>query len=84
MSYKDMFISKNGFAAPVGLEEVVGALRAAGEPSRMRALALLAQGELAVGELAQVLGQSQPRVSRHMRLLTESGLAERAPECDCF
>ena len=46
----------------------------------MRALALLAQGELAVGELAQVLGQSQPRVSRHMRLLTESGLAERAPE----
>lgn len=46
----------------------------------MRALALLSHGELAVGELAQVLGQSQPRVSRHMRLLTESGLAERAPE----
>jgi ArsR family transcriptional regulator len=48
--------------------------------SRLRALALLGHGELAVGELAQVLSQSQPRVSRHMRLLTESGLAERAPE----
>lgn len=55
-------------------------LRAAGETSRLRALALLSQGELAVGELAQVLSQSQPRVSRHMRLLTESGLVERAPE----
>lgn len=55
-------------------------LRAAGEVSRLRALALLARGELAVGELAFALGQSQPRVSRHMKVLTESGLAERAPE----
>lgn len=62
------------------LGETVTTLRAAGETSRLRALALLGLGELAVGELAQVLGQSQPRVSRHMRLLTESGLAERAPE----
>lgn len=62
------------------LDQIVAALRAAGETSRLRALALLGHGELAVGELAQVLGQSQPRVSRHMRLLTESGLAERAPE----
>jgi ArsR family transcriptional regulator len=75
-----MFISQNGFAAPRSLEETVASLRAVGESSRLRALALLAQGELAVGELAQVLGQSQPRVSRHMRLLTESGLAQRAPE----
>jgi ArsR family transcriptional regulator len=61
-------------------DEVVGALRAAGEPTRLRALALLSEGELAVGELAQVLGQSQPRVSRHLKLLTEAGLVERAPE----
>ncbi len=61
-------------------DRVVGALRAAGEPTRLRALALLSEGELAVGELAQVLGQSQPRVSRHLKLLTEAGLVERAPE----
>src|SRR5262249_33138379 len=61
-------------------ERVVGALRAAGETTRLRALALLTEGELAVGELAQVLGQSQPRVSRHLKLLTEAGLVERAPE----
>jgi DNA-binding transcriptional ArsR family regulator len=61
-------------------ERVVGALRAAGEQTRLRALALLSEGELAVGELAQALGQSQPRVSRHLKLLTEAGLVERARE----
>ncbi|MET0182990.1 MAG: metalloregulator ArsR/SmtB family transcription factor, partial [Caulobacterales bacterium] len=61
-------------------EGAVAALRAAGEPTRLRILALLACGELAVGELAQALGQSQPRASRHLRLLTEAGLVERAPE----
>lgn len=61
-------------------ERLVEALKAAGEPTRLRALALLARGELSVGELASALGQSQPRVSRHMKLLTASGLAERAPE----
>lgn len=61
-------------------ERVVSALRAAGETTRLRALALLTEGELSVGELAQVLGQSQPRVSRHLKLLTEAGLVERAPE----
>lgn len=59
---------------------VVTALRAAGEQTRLRILALLTEGELAVGELAQALGQSQPRVSRHLKLLTEAGLVERAPE----
>jgi ArsR family transcriptional regulator len=59
---------------------VVGALKAAGEQTRLRALALLTEGELAVGELAQALDQSQPRVSRHLKLLTEAGLVERAPE----
>jgi DNA-binding transcriptional ArsR family regulator/ubiquinone/menaquinone biosynthesis C-methylase UbiE len=61
-------------------DRVVGALRAAGEQTRLRALALLTQGELAVGELGLALGQSQPRVSRHLRLLTEAGLVERIPE----
>jgi len=56
------------------------ALSAAGEPTRLRILALLAKGEMAVGELAQALGQSQPRVSRHLRLMTEAGLIERLPE----
>jgi ubiquinone/menaquinone biosynthesis C-methylase UbiE/DNA-binding transcriptional ArsR family regulator len=59
---------------------VVLALKAAGEQTRLRALALLTEGELAVGELAQALDQSQPRVSRHLKLLTEAGLVERAPE----
>lgn len=61
-------------------DHVVSALRAAGEQTRLRVLALLTEGELAVGELAQALGQSQPRVSRHMKLLTEAGLVERSPE----
>ncbi len=52
-------------------------LRAAGEPTRLRVLALLAREELAVLELGRVLGQSQPRVSRHLKLLTEAGLVER-------
>jgi ArsR family transcriptional regulator len=55
-------------------------LRAAGEPTRLRILALLAREELAVMELSQVLGQSQPRVSRHLKLLTEAGLIERFPD----
>lgn len=81
MAYKDMFIST---IQPVPERRdalrVVGALKAAGEQTRLRALALLTEGELAVGELAQALDQSQPRVSRHLKLLTEAGLVERAPE----
>jgi len=55
-------------------------LGAAGEPTRLRVLALLSRGELAVGEIAQVLAQSQPRVSRHLRVLAEAGLVTRQPE----
>lgn len=55
-------------------------LRAAGEPTRLRILALLRQGELSVGELVQILGQSQPRLSHHLKVLTSAGLAERMPE----
>ena len=61
-------------------EQVVEALRAAGEPTRLRILALLAREELAVMELCQILDQSQPRVSRHLKLLAEAGLIERFPD----
>jgi ArsR family transcriptional regulator len=59
---------------------MVGVLRAAGEPTRLRVLALLAHEELAVMELSQILDQSQPRVSRHLKLLTEARLVERFPD----
>ena len=59
---------------------MVEVLRAAGEPTRLRVLALLAHDELAVAELGRILQQSQPRVSRHLRLLTDAGLVERFPD----
>lgn len=55
-------------------------IRALADPTRLRVMRLLARMELAVGELAQVLGQSQPRVSRHIRILCDAGLAERRRE----
>jgi DNA-binding transcriptional ArsR family regulator/ubiquinone/menaquinone biosynthesis C-methylase UbiE len=61
-------------------DQAVDILRAAGEPTRLRILALLRREELAVLELARVLGQSQPRVSRHLKLLTDAGLVERFPD----
>jgi ubiquinone/menaquinone biosynthesis C-methylase UbiE len=54
--------------------------RALADPTRLRIVALLRAMELSVGELAQVLDQSQPRVSRHIRILVDSGLAERRRE----
>ena len=55
-------------------------LRAIAEPSRLRMLAILARGEFAVSELTAILGQSQPRVSRHLKLLDDCGLLERFRE----
>lgn len=60
--------------------QAVDVLRAAGEPTRLRILALLEREELAVLELCRVLDQSQPRVSRHLKLLAEAGLVERFPD----
>jgi ArsR family transcriptional regulator len=57
--------------------QLLGWLRAAGEPSRLRLLALCDQGDLSVSDLAQALGQSEPRVCRHLRILSEAGLIER-------
>lgn len=78
--YKDMFISPNRYAQSLTADRAVLALRAAGEATRLRILALLTHGDLSVGELALALGQSQPRVSRHLKLMTEAGLIERLPE----
>ncbi|WP_324828445.1 ArsR/SmtB family transcription factor [Qipengyuania zhejiangensis] len=54
--------------------------RALADPTRLRIMRLLGSMELAVGEVAQVLGQSQPRVSRHIGILCDAGLAERRRE----
>jgi len=54
--------------------------RALADPTRLRIMLLLQKMELAVGELAQILDQSQPRISRHIRILDEAGLAERRKE----
>ncbi len=64
----------------LGADDLVDMLRAAGEPTRLRVLALLAHEELSVMEIGQILGHSQPRVSRHLKLLTQAGLAERFPD----
>lgn len=64
----------------VRLEAILAGLRAAGEPTRLRILALLARGERSVKDLTDILGQSQPRISRHLKLLGDAGLVERHPE----
>jgi ArsR family transcriptional regulator len=61
-------------------DEIVGRLRAAAEPTRLRILRLLQASEFNVKDLTQLLGQSQPRVSRHIKLLAEAGLIERYQE----
>ena len=68
---------------PYGLlepDELVTALKAAAEPTRLRILLLLRNGELNVKDLTQILGQSQPRLSRHLKLLNEAKLIERFKE----
>lgn len=65
---------------PADLSATVHALKAAADPTRLRLLTLLSHGELAVHEICEVLAQSQPRVSRHLRLLTEAGFLDRFRE----
>jgi ArsR family transcriptional regulator len=57
--------------------DLVGWLRAAGEPSRLRLLALCADRELSVSDLGKAVGQSGPRVSRHLKILCDAGLLQR-------
>jgi ubiquinone/menaquinone biosynthesis C-methylase UbiE len=54
--------------------------QALADPTRLRIVVLLRLMELSVGELAQVLGQSQPRVSRHLKILADAGVLERRKE----
>jgi len=64
----------------VTLDSLVDTLKAAAESSRLRILALLSRGDLTVSDLTDILNQSQPRVSRHLKLLLEAGLIERYQE----
>src|SRR5512139_1234863 len=72
----------NGMAMSgrLGFEALNAALKAAGEETRLRVLALLAEAELTVSDLTDILRQSQPRISRHLKLLVEAGLIERFRE----
>jgi len=67
-------------AQAADLDTVLAGLRAAGESTRLRIVAVLAEGELTVSELCRILGQTQPRVSRHLRLLCAAGLLVRHSE----
>ncbi len=62
------------------MDDLLTQLRAAAEPTRLRLLALCARGAWCVSDLVAILGQSQPRLSRHLRLLVEAGLLQRTPE----
>ena len=61
-------------------ERTLDALRAIGEETRLRIVAVLRHGELTVTDLTEILGQSQPRVSRHLKLLVDSGLVVKHRE----
>ncbi|WP_116654032.1 metalloregulator ArsR/SmtB family transcription factor [Pelagibacterium sediminicola] len=61
-------------------EKIVTLLKAAGETTRLRLLALLAEGELSVKDFTEILGQSQPRISRHLKLLVDAQLVTRHAE----
>ena len=62
------------------MDKLVAMVRAAGDPTRLRLLLLLRQAELTVSELVELLGQSQPRISRHLKLLCDAGLIVRFKE----
>ena len=64
----------------LALNSLLNVLKAAGEETRIRILALFKGGELTVTELVTIMRQSQPRISRHLRLLCEAGLLERHRE----
>ena len=62
------------------LSTSIEALRAVGEETRLRIVALLRHGELTVSDLTDILGQSQPRISRHLKLLTDAGVVDKHRE----
>src|SRR4029079_691457 len=67
-------------SAHLKFDALNAALKAAGEETRLRILVLLGEAELTVSDLTQILRQSQPRISRHLKLLAEAGLVERFRE----
>jgi ubiquinone/menaquinone biosynthesis C-methylase UbiE/DNA-binding transcriptional ArsR family regulator len=67
-------------SAQMNAATLVALLKAVAEPTRLRIVLLLAQGEFSVKDLTRILGQSQPRISRHLKLLSEAGLIERVRE----
>ncbi len=67
-------------SAHLPFDALNAALKAAGEETRLRILVLLGEAELTVSDLTQILRQSQPRISRHLKLLVEAGLIERFRE----
>jgi ubiquinone/menaquinone biosynthesis C-methylase UbiE len=69
-----------GASTPLAFPALLAGLEAAGQETRLRILSLLEAAELTVSEIVAILGQSQPRVSRHLKLLVEAGLAVRQRE----
>src|SRR6202046_1522015 len=67
-------------SAQLSFPSLTATLKAAGEATRLRLLMLIAEAELTVTHLTEILRQSQPRLSRHLRLLSEAGLVERYRE----
>ncbi len=67
-------------SAVADFQNLLEGLKAAAEPSRLRLLAVCARGEFTVSEIQEIVGQSQPRVSRHLKLLCSAGLLERHRE----
>src|ERR1700739_3943476 len=64
----------------ISFDNLGATLKAAGDGTRLRILCLLGEAELTVSELTEILRQSQPRISRHLKLLVEAGLAVRSRE----
>src|SRR5215472_2846089 len=77
MSYAE---ARTQASEPLTRAQALNVLRGAGEATRLRILALLAIGELNVKDLTQILGHSQPRISRHLKLMAEAGLIRRFRE----
>src|SRR6202451_4842838 len=73
-------LMSNERAPTLAFRALLTGLEAAGEETRLRILCLIEAAELTVSELVAILGQSQPRVSRHLKLLVEAGLAMRQRE----
>ncbi|NNE12755.1 MAG: metalloregulator ArsR/SmtB family transcription factor [Ilumatobacter sp.] len=65
---------------PLALDPLLDVLRAIGEPTRLRIVLLLRHGELTVTDLTDILGQSQPRISRHLKVLAEAGVVDKHRE----